>query len=68
MEKTGFIIMLRYLDPLKKVKTRCHPDVFETIEEAQEQQGIMATEAPKLMTWVCEVPLVDYRPRLVQVQ
>lgn len=60
--------MLRYLNPLKKVKTRCHPDVFATEAEAREQQGIMATEAPKLMTWIVEVPLVAYRPQLVAVK
>lgn len=67
-EKTGFVIVLQYMDVRKNIKTRCHPDVFPTQAEAQEQMGIMATESPKLMLYIVEIPLLEYRPRLTAVQ
>lgn len=67
-EKMGYVIVLQYLDPLKKLKRRMHSEIFETQEQAQEQMGIMATEAPKVMLYLVEIPLLDYRPQLIAVQ
>lgn len=67
-EKMGYVIVLQYLDPLKKVKRRMHPEIFQTEPEAREQMGIMATEAPKIMLYLVEIPLLDYRPQLIAVQ